>query len=426
VNELEEEKQNSSRAWFTGNVLLLGLVSFFADLSGEMMTPVLPLYIAALGGSNIVIGFIGGLGDAVANIVKVFSGYIADKTGQRKMLIGIGYGIPFFAKLGIGLANAWEQVLILKPTERLGKGIRGAPRDSLLADSISFDERGKAFGFHRMMDTAGAIIGSFLALMIVIFLFDILNDELGILKLILIISALVSLTAVIPIFFLIEPKDRKITELRKQANLIASLKDLPRGYYKFLFISIIFGLANFTILLFIIHTKALLLDTDPNASEISQLIFPILTFIWFNIVYTVLSIPFGMWSDKYGRKQIFAVGIALFIFTCFGFAFTNNPLILFFFFGIYGAFNAATDGIQKAFAVDILPSDLKGTGIGLLQTSVGIAGILGGIFAGYLYDTLPYVNLPSSFAFLYGGILSGIALILLLATKTSFSGSTEK
>jgi MFS family permease len=277
-----------------------------------------------------------------------------------------------------------------------------------------------------MMDTAGAIIGSFLALLMVIFLFDILNDELGILKLILIFSALVSLTAVIPIFFLTEPKDRKNPELRKQVNLITSLKDLPRGYYKFLLISIIFGLANFTILLFIIHTKALLLDTNPNTSEISQLIFPILTFIWFNIVYTALSIPFGMWSDKYGRKKIFAVGIGLFILTCFGFAFTRNPLILFFFFGIYGAFNAATDGIQKAFAVDILPSDLKGTGIGLLQTSVGIAGILGGMFAGYLYDTLPYVNLPSSFAFLYGGILSGIALILLLATKMSFSNLIEK
>ena len=133
--------KDNSRAWFTGNVLLLGLVSFFADVSGEMMTPVLPLFIAALGGSGVVVGFIGGLGDAVANIVKIFSGYIADRTGRRKELIAIGYGIPFFAKLGIGLSNSWEQVLILKPTERLGKGIRGAPRDSLLADSIPFEMR---------------------------------------------------------------------------------------------------------------------------------------------------------------------------------------------------------------------------------------------------------------------------------------------
>jgi MFS family permease len=195
-----------TRTWITGNVLLLGLVSFFADVSSEMMTPVLPFFIAALGGSTVVIGFVGGVGDAIANTVKVLSGYLADKTGKRRRLIGIGYGIPFFAKLGIGLSNAWEQVMVLKPTERLGKGIRGAPRDSLLADSISFELRGKAFGFHRMMDTAGAILGSFLALSIVLFLFDIVKDEISILKTIIIISAFISLLAVIPILFLNEPK----------------------------------------------------------------------------------------------------------------------------------------------------------------------------------------------------------------------------
>ncbi len=411
--EIETPKKSSSRAWFSGNVLLLGLVSFFADLSGEMMTPVLPLFIAALGGSSVVIGFIGGLGDAVANIVKVFSGYIADKTGRRKQLIAVGYGIPFFAKLGIGLSNAWEQVLVLKPTERLGKGIRGAPRDSLLADSISFEERGKAFGFHRMMDTAGAIVGSLLALIILIMFYGILNDELGILKLILIISAFVSLAAVIPIFFLSDQVEKQITEERKKSSLVDNLKGLPGNFYKFLIVSTLFGFGNFTILLFIIHTKTILLGADPNASEFVQLAFPIVTFIWFNIIYTILSIPFGSWSDKYGRKNIFAVGLGLFIFTCIGFSLTTDPIILFLLFGVYGAFNAATDGIQKAFAVDLLPSDLKGTGIGLLQTLMGFASIFGGLIAGYLYD------FESSFAFLYGGILAGITLLVLFGMNIS-------
>ena len=411
--EIEIPKKSSSRAWFSGNVLLLGLVSFFADLSGEMMTPVLPLFIAALGGSSVVIGFIGGLGDAVANIVKVFSGYIADETGRRKQLIAVGYGIPFFAKLGIGLSNAWEQVLVLKPTERLGKGIRGAPRDSLLADSISFEERGKAFGFHRTMDTAGAIVGSLLALIILIMFYGILNDELGILKLILIISAFVSLAAVIPIFFLSDQEEKQITEERKKSSLVDNLKGLPGNFYKFLIVSTLFGFGNFTILLFIIHTKTILLGADPNASEFVQLAFPIVTFIWFNIIYTILSIPFGSWSDKYGRKNIFAVGLGLFIFTCIGFSLTTDPIILFLLFGVYGAFNAATDGIQKAFAVDLLPSDLKGTGIGLLQTLMGFASIFGGLIAGYLYD------FESSFAFLYGGILAGITLLVLFGMNIS-------
>ncbi|MCK4848072.1 MAG: MFS transporter [Candidatus Heimdallarchaeota archaeon] len=420
AEETSTLKKGPSRAWFTGNVLLLGLVSFFADMSGEMMTPVLPLFIAALGGSSVIIGFIGGLGDAVANIVKVFSGYIADKTGKRKQLIAIGYGVPFFAKLGIGLSNAWEQVLILKPTERLGKGIRGAPRDSLLADSIPFEERGRAFGFHRMMDTAGAILGSFLALIIVILFYELINDELGILKLIIIFSAFISLAAVIPIFFLSESKDKQISEKRQQASLIDNLKELPINYYKFLIVSIFFGMANFTILLFILHTKTILLSFNPNASEIDQIIFPIATFIWFNIIYTILSIPFGSWSDKYGRKRIFEIGLILFIITCFGFAVTTNPILLLVLFGVYGAFNAATDGIQKAFAVDLLPVDLKGTGIGLLQTSIGLAGIIGGVIAGFLYD------INSSFAFLYGGILTGVTLLLLIIIKINDQNPSEK
>ena len=375
------------------------------------MTPVLPLFIAALGGSSLVIGFIGGLGDAIANIVKVFSGYFADKTGKRKRLIIIGYGIPFFAKLGIGLSNAWEQVLVLKPTERLGKGIRGAPRDSLLADSVSFEERGRAFGFHRMMDTAGAILGSFLALIIVILFYEVLNDELGVLKLIIIISAFISLAALIPIFFLSESKEKHPSEKRQQTGLFDNLKELPLNYYKFLIVSIFFGMAKFTILLFIIHTKTLLLNSNPSISDIDLIIFPIVTFIWFNLIYTVMSIPFGSWSDKYGRKRIFVIGLTLFLITCFGFSLTTDPTILFVLFAVYGAFNAATDGIQKAFAVDLLPTDLKGTGIGLLQTSIGLAGIVGGVIAGFLY------GINTSYAFLYGGILTGVTIILLLGMK---------
>lgn len=415
MNGLSNDTKNDIKSrWFTGNVLLLGLVSFFADVSGEMMTPVLPLYIASLGGSSLVIGFIGGLGDAVANIMKIFSGYLADKTGKRKRLIAIGYGIPFFAKLGIGLSNAWEQVLVLKPTERLGKGIRGAPRDSLLADSITFELRGKAFGFHRMMDTAGAIFGSFLALGIVVLFFEILTSELAILQFIIIISAFISLIAVIPILFLSEPTDSTSPkEIRRRSSLFQNLKELPKNYYKFLIVSIFFGLANFTILLFILHSKNVILGIDQTASLLIQITVPIVIFIWFNIIYTVLSIPFGSWSDKYGRKAIFAVGLVLFAITCFGFLFTTNIILLFLFFGIYGAFNAATDGVQKAFAVDLLPSDLKGTGIGLLQTLMGFAGILGGVIAGYLYEW------NVTFTFVYGGMMSLIALALLLIMNFS-------
>ncbi|MHA1213998.1 MAG: MFS transporter [Candidatus Hodarchaeales archaeon] len=400
-----------SNAWFTGNVLLLGLVSFFADVSGEMMTPVLPLLIAELGGANVIIGLIGGLGDAVANIVKVFSGYISDKTGRRKLLITVGYGVPFFAKFGIGLSYTWQQILILKPTERLGKGIRGAPRDSLLADSIPFELRGKAFGFHRMMDTAGAILGSILSLLIVFFLFEKLNSNLITLQIIIIISAFISLLALIPIFLLKDPHENKFGSNENSASLIQNLKSLPSSYYKFLIISTIFGLANFTILIFIIHTKTVVLGIDINTPGIIQTSVPILLFIWFNITYTALSIPFGSISDRYSRKQVFSLGLVLYIITSLGMAVTKDLLLLLLVFGLYGAFNAATDGIQKAFIVDLVPGNLKGTGIGLLQTVMGLASIAGGLIAGLLYDINP------SNAFIYGGIVASISLILLIFWK---------
>ncbi len=399
--------KDKSNAWFTGNMLLLGLISFFADVSGEMMTPVLPLLIAELGGSNLIIGFIGGFGDAVANIVKVFSGYWADITGRRKLIISIGYGIPFFAKFGIGISSSWVQILILKPIERLGKGIRGPPRDALLADLVSYELRGKAFGFHRMMDTAGAIMGSFLALVIVIDFFDSFHSSLNILQLIIIISAFIALFAVIPIVFLTDsPKERKENK-GKDSTLLESIFKLPKPFFKFLLISTIFGFANFTILIFIIHTKTVILGIDETTSLFLQTAVPIFLFIVFNITYTVLSIPFGSFSDKYGRKRIFGFGLILYIITTVGMALSNNLFIFIVIFGIYGAFNAATDGIQKAFAVDLLPSKYTGTGIGLLQTIMGLASIGGGIIAGALYDIKP------SFAFFYGGLVAIIALFLL-------------
>jgi MFS family permease len=225
----------------------------------------------------------------------------------------------------------------------------------------------------------------------------------------------------IPIFFISESTEYASKKEQRNITLIQNLKELPKSYFKFLLVSIIFGLANFTILLFILHSKTVVLGMDETASPLALLIIPIIIFIWFNIIYTVLSIPFGDWSDKYGRKQVFAIGLILYAITCFGFLFTTNIILLFLFFGIYGAFNAANDGIQKAYAVDLLPQDLKGTGIGLLQTSVGFAGILGGIIAGSLYYAGP------TFAFIYGGIMTIIALILLLLmTLPSVERSSQK
>ncbi|MFW9991865.1 MAG: MFS transporter [Candidatus Odinarchaeota archaeon] len=406
-NETTETKEESSSTWLTANVFLLGLVSFFADLSGEMMTPVLPLFIVAIGGTTTVVGLIGGLGDAVASFMRVFSGYFADRTGRRRELILAGYSIPFLAKLGIGLSSHWEQVAILKPTERLGKGIRGAPRDSLLADSSPEKHRGKVFGFHRMMDTAGAVAGSLGALILVLLFFNVLLNELAVLQFIIVISAFVSLLAVLPILLLREPAKKATRELKK-TSLKKNLRELPKDYYKFLLVSAVFGLANFTILLFVLQAKNII---PPSSSGLIKIAIPIAIFIWFNIIYTVLSIPFGSWSDRKGRKTVFSTGMMLYILTCAGFLITGDLIMLLVVFTIYGAFYAATDGIQKAYIVDLVPENLKGTGIGLLQTTTGLATIVGGVIAGSLMGIRP------DLAFIYGSLTGLIALLLLLMMK---------
>ncbi len=397
----ENIPESEPKTWLTRNILLLGLVSFFADLSGEMMTPVLPLFIIAIGGSEAAVGFIGGLGDAVANFMKVLSGYISDRVGRRRELILVGYGIPFFAKFGIGLSNSWEQVAVLKPTERLGKGIRGAPRDSLLDDSSLPELRGKVFGFHRTMDTAGAVLGSFGAILLVLLFFE---SELETLKLIIIVAAFVSLLAIIPILLIQEPKQVLARERRK-TSLIQNLKDLPSDYYRFLFVSTIFSLANFTILLFVLASKNVI---PAGESEQFQVIIPIAFFVLFSLVYTILSTPFGTWSDKIGRKTVYAIGMIIFILTCVGFILADELWMLIVAFVLYGAFNAAFDGIQKAYTVDVVPPELKGTSLGLLQTITGFAGIAAGIIAGLLMTE--NMDLP----FIYGGLMAFIALVLLL------------
>ena len=224
-------------------------------------------------------------------------------------------------------------------------------------------------------------------------------------------SAVISLTAIIPIIFLTEPNTQNKKESQEEISLIQNLRDLPRNYYQFLFVSLLFGLANFTILLFIYHARTVIFEVMGSTPPLFQIGFTISLFIWFNIIYTVLSTPFGSWSDKYGRKIIFSIGLVLFIITCLIFLLTTNFYVLLIAFGVYGAFNAATDGIQKAFTVDLLPPHLKGTGIGLLQTITGFAGILGGMIAGLLYD------IDFSLTFLYGALTALIALILFIPMR---------
>lgn len=391
-----DKNSDSDRKFLTGisaNVLLLGIVSFLTDVSSEMIHPLLPKFIGILGGTALIIGLIGGLGDSIASVLNVFSGYWSDKSGKRMPLIFSGYLISSISKVLLAFSTIWQHVLVLRPTERMGKGLRTAPRDAIIADS-AVNVRGKAFGIHRAMDTAGAIIGPILALVLLWFLsMDI--------WMIFLIAGIIGFFALIPLFFV---KERKRGP--KPLTLRIGLKGLPRSFRLFLFIVTIFALGNFTIFLFIL--KAQESFTDSGSAEALV----VLLYAWYNVSYTTFSIPSGILSDKIGRKKVLILGYLTFSITCLGFAFSQSFLAFIIFFALYGLFMALIDGTQRAFASDLALKELKATALGTFHTAIAMATLPASLIAGYLWQFIS----PEA-TFLYGAFMGILAMILFILVK---------
>jgi len=369
----------------TRDIFLLGIISFFADVSSETIMPVLPFFIAALGGGGLALGAIAGIGDGIASLSKIFSGTFSDRMGKRKIFIASGYSLSAVAKISFPLSSQWWHLVFLRGIERIGKGVRGAPRDALIGDLYK-ERRGEAYGIHRALDTAGAVVGSFLAF----FLFWLLKVEI---KTILIIAAIIAFFAIPPIFFV-----REIKFIRKKEK-----GEISSGLKKFTAIASLFSFGNFSYMFLLWR-----IGGDFSYEKIS---YAILAYALFNIVYASLAPYFGKLSDKIGRKIVIILGYIAFTFLCFGFIFLPNftgipfYLLTILLFMAYGIFFALVEGNQKAFVSDL--SKYKGTGQGIFQASIGMATIPANLIAGILWDTMPELT------FLYGAILSLIAAILL-------------
>jgi MFS family permease len=395
------------------NVVLLGLVSLFTDISTEMVYPILPLYLSSvMGAGPAIIGIIEGIAESLASIVKLFSGIIADKYGHKKRLAIAGYASSTVNKIIILLSTTWAGVLLARVVDRFGKGIRTAPRDALIAESAGVAEvagsrMGKAYGLHKGLDLLGTAIGILLAWLILAgFVFSGGEDRY---KTIFIFSMVPAIIGLMILFFV---KDKKVERIGKAVAF--NWKNLDKKLKLFLIFIFLFTLGNSS------NAFIILRAVDAGFSKTNV----ILLYFLYNITGSLLSYPAGMLSDKIGRKNLLCVGYFLYGVVYLGIALISHNAAFIALFVIYGFYTALTAGVERALIVDIAPPEHKAGALGLHAAIVGIGLLPASIIAGFLWKWLG----PSA-PFLFGGVLAFItsaAVFVILNTSHGGTGTTEK
>jgi len=368
------------------NVWLLGGSSLFNDVGSEMITPLLPFYVASFGGGGAALGLLSGLREGLASLFKLIGGWLSDFLGKRRPFVFFGYAFSSIFRVLLLIASTWKQVVMLISFERFGK-IRDAPRDVIIASSVK--KRGKAFALHQSLDTTGGIIGT----LIVIFLFWKL--ALGI-QSIIIVASLISLFSILPLFFV---KDAKTAPIK--GKLFEGIHNLDSRLKYFTFASAVFTLANFGIYMFLIL----------KAKELTgSIVIALVLYAVFNLFYALFVVPFGKFSDKVGRKKVLTHGYLLFLLSIIGFIFVTEIYFLFLLFAVFGIVYAMIQSNQKSYVSD-LAGKMKGTALGFYSAVVGIVNIPAGLIAGLLWDKNP------NMMFYYIFVVGVISLVLLYFVK---------
>ena len=396
------ETKSTPSGWrkgLTRNVIILGFVSLLNDGASEMIYPLLPVFLTAvLGAGPAALGIIEGIAEATASLLKLYSGYLSDRVKRRKGWIIAGYSISNVIRPLIAFSTSWLHVLILRFSDRVGKGLRTSPRDAIIADSTPAEFRGKAYGFHRAMDHGGAIVGPLAATALLL----IYHDDL---KTIFLLSFIPGLLAVLLLLFGLKEKPADVPRAASAAfNIRSAWAEMPSGFRKYLLIILVFTLGN--------STDAFLLL---RAQQLGVAV-TLLPMIWvaLHVVKMAFSVPGGILSDRIGRKKVIVAGWVVYALVYAAFGLASRHWHAWALFAVYGIYFGLTEGVEKALVADFAPAHLRGSSFGLYHLIVGIGALPASLLFGLVWQ-----KFGSAAAFGMGASLAMLASVMLsmLAVK---------
>lgn len=368
---------------------MLSAVSFLQDAASELLYPLLPIYLTAvLGAPPAVVGAIEGAAEGAAALTKLASGPLGDRFARRP-LIATGYGMAALGKVMVAAFAVWPGVLAGRVVDRLGKGIRGAPRDALLVAGVDVANRGRVFGFHRAMDTLGAVVGPLLGLAG----YELLDHRIAPLLWVAVVPAVLSVALV---FLVGEP--RRVVTAAMRSGMFSRVRELPGGYWRVTALLVAFAVVNFP-------DALLLLRLNEIGFSVADVI---LAYVGYNAVYALSSYPAGLLADRVPRSAVFGIGLAFFAIGYLGLGLTDDHVTAWLLIAAYGLFTGCTDGVGKAWISSLVGSDVQSSAQGVFQGATGFAVLAAGLWAGFAWGADGSVPLLIS-----GGVGAVFAVVLL-------------
>jgi len=379
--------------WLTRNVGVLSAVSLTQDAASELLYPLLPIVLTVvLGAPAAVVGVVEGVAEGAAALFKYLSGKYSDRVG-RKPLVGTGYGLAAVGKVIVAAAAVWPVLLVGRVVDRVGKGIRGAPRDALLAENVRPSELGRVFGFHRAADTLGAVIGPLAALAIL----AATNDNVPLALWIAVIPATLSVLLV----FFTRDDVSGVAIRHDQVARAATKQPLPKAYVEVVTVLVLIALANFPDALVLLRVS----EIGFSATGV------VATYVVYNLVYAVVSYPAGALSDRWPRSRVYAVGLVCFAVGYVGLGLVDGGLLVFVLMAVYGGFNGFTDGVGKAWISALVPTAVRGRAQGVFQGLSGGAVLVAGLWAGLAWTSGPGDGVVP---LILAGSVAGLAAVWML------------